>query len=257
MKQYNGEKYIVSFTSFGQRFDAAAKMVFNLLSRQTYKNIHIVMTVYKDDIANITENMRLLIDNDLIELIVADENLCPHLKYFYAMKKYKDKPIITVDDDRLTHPRLLEMLINKYESINYKSVISVSAPIMTKTGNKVNARTAWSRPENRLKPNASSYLAVAEGFAGVLYPANCFDDIDKYLNIIKLCLYDDDICLKAMEIMEHMPVTQINGTESHVPGANIAGTQEVRLAVRTAGNMQYRNNITVNLSKFLLCGWTL
>lgn len=257
MKQYNGEKYIVSFTTFAARADDACKMIYNLLSKQTYKNFHLVCTLYKDDVHKVSDTFNLFVENNLFEVIIADENLCPHLKYFYAMKKYKDKPIITVDDDRLIHPRLLEMLINKYESINYKSVISVSAPIMTKTGNKVNARTAWSRPENRLKPNACSYLAVAEGFAGVLYPANCFDDIDKYLNIIKLCLYDDDICLKAMEIMEHVPVTQINGTESHVLGTNIAGTQEVRLAVRTAGNMQYRNNITVNLSKFLLCEWML
>ena len=100
MKQYNGEKYIVSFTSFGQRFDDACKMIC-ALQKQTYKDWHLVMTIYEGDMKDITPNLQMLIDNNLLEVIVAPENLCPHLKYFYAMKEYRDKPIITLDDDRI------------------------------------------------------------------------------------------------------------------------------------------------------------
>ena len=57
------------------------------------------MTLYKDDIKNIPEDLKFLIDEQFVELIVADKDLSPHLKYFYAMKKYKENPIITVDDD--------------------------------------------------------------------------------------------------------------------------------------------------------------
>lgn len=57
------------------------------------------MTLYKDDIKNIPEDLKFLIDEQFVELIVADKDLGPHLKYFYAMKKYKENPIITVDDD--------------------------------------------------------------------------------------------------------------------------------------------------------------
>ena len=87
MKQYNGEKYIISFTSFGSRFKTVGAMIYSLLI-QSFRNTHICMTVFKDDIKDLTEDIKLLINKDVIELIVADKNLCSHLKYYYAMKKY-------------------------------------------------------------------------------------------------------------------------------------------------------------------------
>jgi hypothetical protein len=256
MKEYNGEKYIVSFTSFGKRFDAATKMVFSLL-QQSYKNFHIVMTVFKDDVKDITPAMQLLIDNNILEVIIAEENLCPHLKYFYAMKKYWDKPIITVDDDRKQHKDLIKKLVEKYESLNYKSVISVCAPKMTKNGNIINDRLKWCIPRQRLKPNEKSYIAMAEGFAGVLYPAKCFQNIDNYKNLIKSTLYDDDICLKAIEIIEKIPITQINGKESDIFGINLENTQQFRLAARIGADMNYRKKITSELNNYLVEGWKL
>ena len=53
MKKYNGEKYIVSFTSFGQRFDDACKMIYGL-QKQSYKNFHLVITIYEGDMKDIS-----------------------------------------------------------------------------------------------------------------------------------------------------------------------------------------------------------
>ena len=34
-----------------------------------------------------------------VEIIQGDNRLRPHNKYFYVMQKYRDLPIITIDDD--------------------------------------------------------------------------------------------------------------------------------------------------------------
>ena len=123
MKTYNNEKYIVSITSFPQRYTLCAKTIFNLLKHQNYKKFHLVLTLFKDDYTQLSNELKLIIDNDLIEVIIAEENLCPHLKYFYVMQKYKTIPIITLDDDRKYSNNTIEVLVQKYETINYKSIV--------------------------------------------------------------------------------------------------------------------------------------
>ena len=259
MKQYNGEKYIVSFTSFGQRFDDACKMIC-ALQKQTYKDWHLVMTIYEGDMKDITPNLQMLIDNNLLEVIVAPENLCPHLKYFYAMKKYWDKPIIILDDDRLYEYDVIKVLVEKYESLNYKSIISNCAPQMIQRNGKVIDRRHWCVPQTRLKPNQKSFIAMAEGFAGVLYPPNCFENLDNEIPNIKKCLYDDDLYLKIMAIKNKIPVTQTNTSPSYSNDVNsieIPSAQEFDLAKHHNAPMQYRADITNLFNKELIKGFSL
>ena len=107
----NDAKYIVSFTTFGPRVENSVEMV-NALKNQTFKDFKVVMTLYKDDINNIGPKMEKLINDGEVELIVADEDLGSHLKYFYAMKKCPYMPIITLDDDRRYDSKTLEYLVS-------------------------------------------------------------------------------------------------------------------------------------------------
>ena len=257
MKQYNGEKYIVSFTSFGQRFDDACKMIC-ALQKQTYKDWHLVMTIYEGDMKDITTNLQMLIDNNLLEVIVAPENLCPHLKYFYAMKKYWDKPIITLDDDRIYSQNVIDALVSKYESLTYKSVVSNCAPVMSKTGNRLHDRTQWCNPSRRLQPNQKSFVAMAEGFAGVLYPPECFSNLDDEIQNIKKCLYDDDLFLRVLGIKNRIPVTQSNAVYGRdLIGFDIEHAQMFNLAQHNNAPMSYRQTVTRLFSDILVKGFTL
>lgn len=242
MKQYNGEKYIVSFTTFPKRYEIAGLMVFNLLQTQVYRDFHIVCTLYKSDYEKLNGGLKLMIDRGLLEVIVADENLCPHLKYCYAMLKYHDKPIITVDDDRLYAGNLIQKLASKYESLPYKSVVSTCAPVISKNILPV---SSWCRGECRLKPNQMSPFAMAEGFGGVLYPACCFSNLETRIPEIKDCLFHDDIYLKLLEIDEGLPVTQIDGTVFDVMKVvdEIPGAQDTNLAHHNNAPMDYRIDV--------------
>ena len=208
MKQYNGEKYIVSFTSFGKRIELSAFTIWLLRTRQSYQDFHLVMTVHEHDVPFIGKQMKTLIAANMLEVLVAAEDYGPHLKYFYAMNKYgSDHPIITVDDDRKYQSDMIEQLVKKYESLPYKSIVSNCAIKMGRTADgHITGYPEWI--PRRLKPNEKSYIAMAEGFAGILYPPGVYPDISSHVDDILACKYDDDLFLTTMRIKHKVPVTQ-------------------------------------------------
>lgn len=256
MKQYNNEKYIVSITTFPKRFNLCAKCVFNLLTNQKYKNFHLCLTIFKDEYDLITPDLKAIIDANLVEVIIAEKNLCPHLKYFYCMKKYWDKPIITLDDDRMYTSNIISALVEQYEKINYKSIICNVAPKMKFKNDHLVAYNDWCNAGSRLKPNESSYIAMPEGFGGVLYPSKCFNDLDKCIDEIPKILYHDDMYLKVLEIRNKIKVTQTNGTWGITFNAkNLDGAIETCLRVmHCSQNLNYRSDVTKLFEQDLLEG---
>lgn len=257
MKQYNGEKYIVSFTSFGERLKKIGRCIYILTQTQEYKNIHLVLTIYKNDIKYLTNDVKLLIDSDLLEVLIADEDLGPHLKYYYTMKKYYDKPIITVDDDRLYTSTCLSNLIKKYESLNYKSIISNCAIKIQKYGNKILPYPEWI--PYRLKPNEKSIFAMAEGFAAVLYPEKCFANFNtkEFHDGILECKYDDDLYLKIQGIKNKIPVTQSNHIPGYTEHDNMSDLMQYNLHNnQNKGNIN-RINLCYKFEKDLLKAWSI
>ena len=256
MKQYNGEKYIVSFTSFGKRLSSVCKMIF-AMQKQTYKNFHLVLTLYKDDVKYIDENLQTLLDNNVLELIIAEEDYGPHLKYYYTMKKYYDKPIITVDDDRMYLCDTVEKLVNKYESLDYKSIICNCGIKIQKRNNKIIPYPYWC--SFRLNPNEQSIFAMAEGFAGILYPPKCFSNLDteEYRNGILECKYDDDLYLKVQGIKNKIPVTQTNFRLGWEETDNIKEMMPYNLHNnQNKGNLN-RINLCYKFEKELLEAWNI
>ena len=193
-KKYNNEKVIVSLTSHGKRLAYVSSYAIISVLRGIEKSVHIVLTVFKEDIKFIRGDIKLLIDNNVIELLVAEENLKPHLKYYYAMKKYKNVPIITIDDDAIYTQDFVYSLLKCYK----------------KHKNSVCARRCHEIPQIKDAPYLSwnfqisdnsipSYRKFPTGFGGVLYPPNILDIDNIDLDELKSCICADDIFLKAIE----------------------------------------------------------
>ena len=197
-------KYIVSFTTFGPRVENSFEMIQSLKAQQ-FQDFRIVMTLYKDDVKHIGPNMKMLIDSGEVELIVADKDLGSHLKYFYAMKKYPNQPIITVDDDRKYKDTALKYLVDAHEILvknNIKAIVCNWGTRLWRTMQFVPPMTSWPL----LNLGELSKQGLAEGFMGVLYPAACFSNLDKYMELIEMMPHDDDLILKAIGIKEKVPV---------------------------------------------------
>lgn len=194
---------IISLTSHGNRLLHVGKTLFrnHLLTSNDYK---VVLTLYKSDVALMPADLRLLIDTGKIELIIAEEDLGPHLKYFYAMQKYRNYPIITIDDDRI-YPDL-NLLIEAHKNFPDK-IIGNCCIEMTFKNNHVNSLDNWRR-----KRCEASLKLMAEGFAGVLYPANILQLSDDLIPEILQAKYDDDTFLKMHEIRLGISVHATNSS---------------------------------------------
>lgn len=205
MKQYNGEKVIVSLTSYCNRLKFVPKVIFSILTG-TFKSIHIVLVVYKGDLKYISDDLHFLIDNDIIELIVSDEDIKPHKKYFYTMLKYKNTPIITIDDDQMYYPKTVEDYYNEYLK-NPNIVLCRLCREMTFTDNKINKFENWIWHTKNPKPSRKTH---AIGAAGILYPPDCLKITSDNLDEIKKCLLADDIYLNVLEIRNNVLVKWLN-----------------------------------------------
>jgi len=192
------KEFIISFTTHGIRVKYINKTLNSLLN-QTLKPYKIVLTLFKEDEKYLTnETLEIISKNkSKIDLIICDENLGPHTKYFYAMKKYKNYAVITVDDDHEYDNDLCESLWKSY--INHPNLISARRVHFIKrdiNGNTLPYREWKYNCKNILKPNIELF---ATGVGGVIYPPDILKISDDNLPEIRQCLWADDIYLKWLE----------------------------------------------------------
>ena len=192
------KQIIVSLTSFGERLKVCSKAIYTILNN-SYKNIKVVLTLYKEDIDKIPEDLKILVDNNLVEILIADKNLGPHLKYFYVMKKYKEYPILTIDDDSLYDVNTIKTLLEHYDG---KSVISL-------WGHELNKNLIYAA-SLQATTNSINHKNIALGGGGVLYPENVFDNFEPNEDEIIKIFHNDDIYLKVLEFRNNVPVKILN-----------------------------------------------
>ena len=194
--------FIVSMTTHKPRLQKGGivEHIKSLLMQDTKLRFKIAVTIYKDDLPYIpAEMMFMLRSYKNMELIVADENLRPHLKYFYAMLKYRNLPIITVDDDVKYEKDLFQKLYNNYKKYpNCVSARRVHKIRYDSAGNAINYK-AWLREyhNNNIGPSLD---LLATGVGGVLYPPDILKMSKDEIDIIKnKALTADDIYLRHRE----------------------------------------------------------
>ena len=197
------EKYdfVVSMTTYKPRLQKSniVDRVKSLLMQDTKLNFKFVITLYKDDLQYVpAELMYMLRSYKNMELIVANENLRPHLKYFYVMLKYRNLPIITVDDDVLYENDLFQKLYDNY--LKYPNCVSARRVHKIRynySGAAINYN-AWIYEYKR--NTGPSFDLFPTGVGGVLYPPDILKLEEKEKETIKeLSLTNDDLYLKYKE----------------------------------------------------------
>ena len=100
-KKYNGEKAIISMTSWAARISTCSKTIFSLLKQ--CPGFHIVLVLSEEEFPKmmdeLPENLRLFVDNELIEVLWVYKNYKSLKKVLFTMDKYRTVPIISADDD--------------------------------------------------------------------------------------------------------------------------------------------------------------
>ena len=116
MKQYNGEKAIISLTSWKARINTVSKTLYSLI--QQCPGFHIVLVLSEEEFpqkeAELPDNLMLFVENDLIEILWVYKNYKSFKKVLFTMDKYRGVPVISADDDCIYTCNYAQELYDKW-----------------------------------------------------------------------------------------------------------------------------------------------
>lgn len=239
---------VVSLTSYGERVNTVSTTIYTLI-KQSLQPEKIVLWLARDEFKNGVIDLpdhliSLLEECDWFDIMFCDD-LKSHKKYFYAMKMWPEKTIITTDDDVFYPTNWLQSLYEAH-SKNHKCVICNVARQMTIDTNGILAPyETWDEVK---KSSGPSIMLCPIGVGGVLYPP---DSLKKeYLFDEKFirnnCFNADDLWLKMMGVMKGTLVVR-TGAYTH-PFLEVKGTSKNKLSssnvLENKNDIQLRNIIS-------------
>lgn len=152
-KKYQGEKAIISLTSWKARINTVSKTLFSLI--QQCPGFHIVLVLSKEEFpkkeAEIPENLMMFVENNLIELLWVYKNYKSFKKFLFTMDKYRNVPVISADDGCI--------YIRNYANELYQEWLKQTNSIISET-------------------SVDRYgVKILMGGCGILYPPYCFGEL--------------------------------------------------------------------------------
>lgn len=218
---------VVSLTTFPPRMPKVW-MTIDSLMRQTVKPHKIMLYLSEENFPDKEKSLPkelMRYTRYGLNIVWVKENLRPHKKYLYAFDTFKDKCVVTVDDDLYYRKDMLERLVKLHE-VNPDSVCANnSKKIPTKAGCELPLYNTW----ERINDSTKGKEVIGIGFGGILYPVHLFANVPyNDTSLIKqLSLGTDDLWLKAMEVIADIPV--VTG-KYNCPYPKISGSQQSSLS---------------------------
>lgn len=144
-KKYNGEKAIISLTSWKARINTVSKTIFSIL--QHCQGFHVVLVLSEEEfpkmIDELPDDLMLFVKNNLIEILWVYKNYKSFKKVLFTMDKYRDVPVISADDDCV--------YICNYAEELYQEWLKNKDYVITNNGNTYK-NFYWSQGPNTLFP---------------------------------------------------------------------------------------------------------
>lgn len=168
-KKYNGEKAIISLTSWKARINTVSKTLYSLL--KMCPGFHIVLVLSEEEFPKMENEMpsdlMLLVNGELVELLWIYPNIRSFKKALPTMDKYREVPVISADDGQAYYENFAEHL--------YKRWLENKSNIVSKTHFKYND------------------IDFGAGGRGICYPPYCFgkDGLDLLTKTIVNTNHDD------------------------------------------------------------------
>lgn len=239
MKEITPDTVIVSLTSHSIRLESVGGATIFSIINNTYANKHIVLTLSKEDAERIPDDLRLLIRSGLVELIIVDEDLGPHTKYYYAMSKYRSNPIITVDDDVIYPENMIETMLHFYKKYPNCIIARRSFSICVSNGHILPYHIWLNHFSGKTEP---THKIFATGIGGILYPPDCLKVSETYLPEIRTVKFDDDFFLKAIEMRNNLKIVNICNTQGELYKCNLCDSHTQSIARWNANRLGGSDN---------------
>ena len=214
--QKRQKKIIVSITSYPKRFIFLPDLM-TFIRNQDFHINKIIFFFYKEDIKYYSLKIKD------VQIILIDKNLRPHLKYFYAMKLFRDYAIITLDDDIGYANNTFRSLFNAYIQ-NPNVICGRRSHLMTyKNNGELKEYSKWVYEQKYI--NYTNFDLVLTNVGGTIFPPDILNINDDYIPIIKDTITCGDLTLKYFANLKGIPQKwifngKINGISRKLPKTN-------------------------------------
>lgn len=203
-----GVRMTVSVTSWPGRIEAVPEALKSVYA-QSKKPEEVILWLAEDAFpgkdTHLPELLRIWQEEKKLTIRWC-EDLKPHKKYFWILQENKEGLTVTVDDDLLYAPDVLEMLWLSWLR-HPKAVSAMRVHLMAVAeGRRLLPYREWVM-ETDAEPDRPGMELFATTGAGTLYPPGLLGErfFDKQA-ILDTCLMADDLWMKANELMEGIPV---------------------------------------------------
>jgi hypothetical protein len=212
------DNIVVSLTSFPLRINKLHYVISSLLDQSIQpRKLVLYLSLSEFPHRVIPTNLARL-TNDRFEVRFIAENLRSHNKLQFALTDFPDTWIATADDDRL-YPRnwLARLLVDAAR--NPQTIICARARRMIVTDGQFVPFRKWPSDTS----SNPSFLLYPVGSCGVLYPPGSLNSAvgDRQL-IQSLASHDDDTWLKAMSLLQNVPV-RVWSEQQQIPALHFRG----------------------------------
>lgn len=197
---------IISLTTFPDRIHYVWMTVLSLLN-QTMKPYKVVLWLSEEQFPDrrLPKILNRLCKRGL-EIRYCDD-LKSHKKYFYTMKEWSDKYVLTCDDDMFYPENLLENLFRSSQRYPEKIICNNSMKVTYDENGDFVRRSQWLHKCMEME----GLQVCPVGCGGVLYPPNALNQEAFNKEAIKdIAWYQDDVWLKGMAVL--------NGTTAYNEG---------------------------------------
>ncbi len=201
------QQLVVSLTTFDKRIDDA-HLTIESLFQQSLKADRIVLWLSREEFepGDVPQALRNL-ERRGLTIAFCDEDLGPYKKFYYAVQHYPDSLLVTVDDDVIYPPDLLDKLYRAW----LREPRTVHCHRAHRIGLDDSGRLlSYERWDKNIGDTRTSMLVMPTGIGGVLYFPGCFhaELLNKQL-FMQLAPRADDIWLKAMTLLQGVPSKKV------------------------------------------------
>lgn len=193
---------VVSMTTFPERINYIWLVIESLL-RQTISPIRIVLYLSKKQFSSedsIPDSVKRYTDF-ILDIKMVDDDIRSHKKYWYALRDYPNKDIITVDDDIVYSSDTIATLYKAHQQNPGAIPCMYAHRIYWENNGCCKPYSQW---DGRIKLNVASDSIFFGSGGGTYFPQGCLDKASQNISLImKHCPTADDIWLNA--------ITRING----------------------------------------------
>lgn len=188
--------------------------------------------------------------SDLLDICTAlqadicwtEDDLGPHNKYVWSIRRHPECSVITIDDDIYYHPLLVSWLWKAHQRHPGCIVSARTHAISFGDDGLPNPYVTW-RYEQRDIVDTPSRILLPTGVGGVLYPPHCLPEVAlDPASIKEACPRADDLWLKFMSAASEVYVV---ATTEFSPLDQVAGSQVVSLCGATVEETGAKNDAAI------------